>query len=427
MDDRIRLAVTPEADIRVVASNPLGSLDWPPQGFLSGLNLGVLDALDSIKAPTVHPLGSLDWPLDGLLSGLNLGVLDALDDTKAVTSRLLGDLDWPPFLAIPNPAPVCPKRQRSVHRFGEPETPLDVCHHHDILDSFDNQITFTGLVRCTRELFAGGHYSLAVEKAFVYVENLVKKRSGVSRKYGSNLMKTVFSVQNPFIKLNAGVTDSDRDEQLGYMEVFAGAMTGIRNPRAHAHDWIDEPKEALELLGSVDISPQPDESGGEVQEAQVSGVQLLKPGEYPAIVLDLVDEAFHQMTLPVQMPVIVGGCLAVRAGRNDRHHTQFQDVLAKLLGIVPLVGQYVLASITGDQFLRLGDVVLLPPGQDESQGVAQAVHAHVNLGAEPAAAPAQGLGRLATLFGGAPAAQGCARTTVLSMIRYSRSASSQQC
>ena len=234
--------------IKAPTVHPLGSLDWQLDGFLSGLNLGVLDALDSIKAPTVHPLGSLDWPPQGLLSGLNLGVLDALDDTKAVTSRLLGDPDRPPFLAIPNPAPVCPKRQRSVHRFGEPETPLDVCHHHDILDSFDNQITFTGLVRCTRELFAGEHYSLAVEKAFVYVENLVKERSGVSGKYGSSLMKTVFSVQNPFIKLNAGVTDSDRDEQLGYMEVFAGAMTGIRNPRAHAHDWIDEPKEALELL-----------------------------------------------------------------------------------------------------------------------------------------------------------------------------------
>ena len=119
--------------------------------------------------------------------------------------------------------------------------------------------------------------------------------------------------------------------------------------------------------------------------------------------------------------------LRFERGRNDRHHTQVQDVSAKLLGIVPLVGQYVLASITGDQLLRLGDVVLLPPGQDESQGVAQAVHAHVNLGAEPAAALAQGLGRLATVLGGASAAQGCARTTVLSMIRYSRSASSQQC
>ena len=39
-----------------------------------------------------------------------------------------------------------------------------------------------------------------------------------------------------------------------------------------------------------------------MQEAQVSGVQLLKPGEYPAIVLDLVDEAFDQMTLPVALP-----------------------------------------------------------------------------------------------------------------------------
>ena len=55
----------------------------------------------------------------------------------------------------------------------------------------------------------------------------------------------------------------------------------------------------LERLGCVDISPQPDESGGEMKEAKVSGVQLLKPGEYPPIVLYFVDEAFHQMTLPV--------------------------------------------------------------------------------------------------------------------------------
>ena len=53
------------------------------------------------------------------------------------------------------------------------------------------------------------------------------------------------------------------------------------------------------VLGCVDISPQTDESGDEMKEAKVSGVQLLKPGEDPAIVLYLVDEAFHQMTLPV--------------------------------------------------------------------------------------------------------------------------------
>ena len=129
-----------------------------------------------------------------------------------------------------------------------PERGPDVHHHHDLLGSFDNQITFSGLVQCTRALFADEHYSVAVEKAFVYVENLVKQQSGSPGKHGSSLMKTVFSVHNPSIRLNAGVTDSDRAEQLGYMELFAGAMTGIRNPRAHSHNWIDQPEEALELL-----------------------------------------------------------------------------------------------------------------------------------------------------------------------------------
>ena len=50
------------------------------------------------------------------------------------------------------------------------------------------------------------------------------------------------------------------------------------------------------------------------------------------------------------------------------------------------------------------EAALLPPSQDEPQGIAQGIHAHVDLGAEPAAAPAQGLGRLAAFLGGAPAA-----------------------
>ena len=29
-------------------------------------------------------------------------------------------------------------------------------------------------------------------------------------------------------------------KQLGYMEIFAGTMTGIRNPKAHSNIVIDE-------------------------------------------------------------------------------------------------------------------------------------------------------------------------------------------
>ena len=97
-----------------------------------------------------------------------------------------------------------------------------------------------------------------------------------------------------------------------------------------------------------------------MQEAQVSGVQLLKPGEYPAIVLDLVDEAFHQMALPVQMPVIVGGCLAVRAGRNCPASTIFagwrQSVLpVHLLGLDALLGS--VGPVAGDVKLQDDGVV----------------------------------------------------------------------
>ena len=32
------------------------------------------------------------------------------------------------------------------------------------------------------------------------------------------------------------------------MDIFAGVMAGIRNPRAHEHELEDEPEVALELI-----------------------------------------------------------------------------------------------------------------------------------------------------------------------------------
>ena len=124
------------------------------------------------------------------------------------------------------------------------------------------------------------------------------------------------------------------------------------------------------VLGCVDISPQPNESGGEMKEAQISGVQLLKPGEDTAVMLYFVDEAFHQVTLPVQISIVGLGFLPVGARRYDRTHALFQDVLAKLLGVIPFVSQHILTCITVYQPLGLRDVVLLTPSQDESQGIA---------------------------------------------------------
>ena len=48
-------------------------------------------------------------------------------------------------------------------------------------------------------------------------------------------MNTAFSPNNPIVKLTQLVTDTDRNIQLCYMQIMAGSMTGIRNPKAHGN------------------------------------------------------------------------------------------------------------------------------------------------------------------------------------------------
>ena len=61
-------------------------------------------------------------------------------------------------------------------------------------------------------------------------------------------MRAAFSANSPILYLNSFLSISDKDEQRGYMEIFAGVMTGIRNPRVHEHDMEDDPQVALSLL-----------------------------------------------------------------------------------------------------------------------------------------------------------------------------------
>lgn len=108
------------------------------------------------------------------------------------------------------------------------------------------------LLKVSEKLFEDGHHARAVEEAFKYFNNVVKSKAGLPQADGSSLMKTALSANSPVLKLNAGLTASERDEQLGYMEIYSGSMTGIRNPRAHEHDWEDSEEHALQLLVLAD-------------------------------------------------------------------------------------------------------------------------------------------------------------------------------
>lgn len=147
---------------------------------------------------------------------------------------------------------IADKIQREVDEAGmgwprlEPDQ--SVGDERSLLDRFDEVVTIPVLRKAIRKLFADGHYARAVEGAFKCLNNAVKKKSGLTSKDGAALMKEAFSANFPVLKLNNFLSDSEKNEQQGYMEMFAGTMTGIRNPRAHEHELDDEPEVALEML-----------------------------------------------------------------------------------------------------------------------------------------------------------------------------------
>ena len=113
---------------------------------------------------------------------------------------------------------------------------------------FDRLVTNEFLQKATHDRFRSRNYADAVEAAFKCLANAVKEKSGDLHKDGPNLMRHVFSERSPLLKFNARESQSERDEHNGYRDIFAGVMTGIRNPRAHEHEMKDSPAVALELL-----------------------------------------------------------------------------------------------------------------------------------------------------------------------------------
>jgi uncharacterized protein (TIGR02391 family) len=103
------------------------------------------------------------------------------------------------------------------------------------------------IVQVARDLFASGHYNLAVSEAFKAVDKLVAARSGLPQT-GTPLMEQAFSPTKPKLYWSERTTESERNEQKGYMQIFAGSMLGIRNPTTHEFGWVDSSDLALELL-----------------------------------------------------------------------------------------------------------------------------------------------------------------------------------
>lgn len=134
--------------------------------------------------------------------------------------------------------------------------------------------------------------------------------------------------------------------------------------------------------------PEPDECGGEADEAQVAAGKLVKAGTDTAIVLELADEGLDQETLAVEVSIVVALLLLIRAWWDDWFGTTGFNGLNEVFGVVAFVSNDEVTGVAGNQLGGLGDVMALRTCQPEAQWVAQFIDRDVNLGAEPASTPA---------------------------------------
>jgi uncharacterized protein (TIGR02391 family) len=121
------------------------------------------------------------------------------------------------------------------------------------------------VIKCSKQRFESGHYADAVEAALKElnseVKEIVRKKTGQELD-GASLMQKAFSPNPPIvIALDDLSTETGKNIQQGYMQLFAGAMIGIRNPKAHANLTITKERAlhhlflASLLFGKLDERP----------------------------------------------------------------------------------------------------------------------------------------------------------------------------
>lgn len=101
-------------------------------------------------------------------------------------------------------------------------------------------------------LYQDKHYSNAVYDATKALVNLVKEKSGRHELDGADLMRQVFTKNQPILAFNDLSDQSDSDEQEGMMHLYEGVTLGIRNPRGHDFPE-DSPERALEYIVLISL------------------------------------------------------------------------------------------------------------------------------------------------------------------------------
>lgn len=118
----------------------------------------------------------------------------------------------------------------------------------------------------SKDLFEDGHYANAAEDAFIEINDRVKKLFRVVKPDaarvpdGDTAMTTVFSINSPLVEFADNSTESGFNTQKGFMQMLAGAMSALRNPKAHANIKITKEDAIRRLMFSSMLMYKIDEA-----------------------------------------------------------------------------------------------------------------------------------------------------------------------
>lgn len=94
--------------------------------------------------------------------------------------------------------------------------------------------------KSSKKLYEDGHFANAAEDAYIEINARVKDlfsivKPGCKIPDGDAAMTTVFSSNSPLVEFCDRSTDTGFNKQKGYMQMLAGAMSALRNPKAHSN------------------------------------------------------------------------------------------------------------------------------------------------------------------------------------------------
>lgn len=109
------------------------------------------------------------------------------------------------------------------------------------------------IIKSSKKLYLDGHYANAACDAFIEINSRVKKifkkvKPGEKIPDGVSVMTCLFSANEPIVEFCDRTNDTGQNTQMGYMQILAGSMSALRNPKSHENIGLDKDEAFRRLM-----------------------------------------------------------------------------------------------------------------------------------------------------------------------------------